>query len=250
MSTPGWQYRVRLLLSVCLVAGAVAMGMTRVTAAQGSPSAAAIKNPVAASAESVADGKRLYLRHCASCHGSNAEGGPGNDLIPAAPDLTDSEWKHGSTDGEIFSAIKNGVPPELNMIPFGDQLKDAEIWNVVNYLRSIAKNAARPAAGAPPQSAAAAPTMRRGSIAVDPALQQLVDRAVADLAQRLNVDRSSIAVVEARAMVWPDAAMGCPRPGLMYPQVQQEGALIRLTTGGREYAYHSGGSRPPFLCEP
>jgi mono/diheme cytochrome c family protein len=95
---------------------------------------------VAATAESVADGKRLYLRHCASCHGANAEGGAGNDLIPAAPDLTDAEWKHGSTDGEIFSAIKNGVPPELNMIPFADQLKDAEIWNVVNYLRSIAKN--------------------------------------------------------------------------------------------------------------
>ena len=71
--------------------------------------------------------------------GSNAEGGPGNDLIPAAPDLTDKEWKHGSTDGEIFSAIKNGVPPELNMIPFADQLKDTEMWNVVNYIRSLAK---------------------------------------------------------------------------------------------------------------
>jgi hypothetical protein len=49
------------------------------------------------------------------------------------------EWKHGSTDGEIFSVIKNGVPPELNMIPFGDQIKDTEIWNVVNYIRSLAK---------------------------------------------------------------------------------------------------------------
>ena len=74
---------------------------------------------------------------------SNAEGGPGNDLIPAAPDLTDKEWKHGSTDGEIFSAIKNGVPPELNMVPFGDQIKDTEIWNVVNYIRSLAKKIAR-----------------------------------------------------------------------------------------------------------
>jgi mono/diheme cytochrome c family protein len=107
--------------------------------AQGNPAAAAIKNPVAATTESIADGKRLYQRHCASCHGANAEGGAGNDLIPAAPDLTDKEWKRGGSDGEIFSAIKNGVPPDLNMIPFGDQLKDPEIWNVVNYLRSIAK---------------------------------------------------------------------------------------------------------------
>jgi len=126
-------------LQASLVSCAVAGTIVGLTAAQGTP-AAAVKNPVAATAESIADGRRLYLRHCASCHGANAEGGAGNDLIPAAPDLTDSEWKHGSTDGDIFSAIKNGVPPELNMIPFGDQLKDAEIWNVVNYLRSIAKN--------------------------------------------------------------------------------------------------------------
>jgi len=135
MSIFGRKHRVRLLLSTCLVV----WGMIGLTAAQGTP-AAAVKNPVASTPESIADGKRLYARHCASCHGSNAEGGAGNDLIPAAPDLTDSEWKHGSTDGEIFSAIKNGVPPELNMVPFGDQLKDAEIWNVVNYLRSIAKS--------------------------------------------------------------------------------------------------------------
>jgi cbb3-type cytochrome c oxidase subunit III len=107
--------------------------------AQGNPDAAAIKNPVPANAESIDAGKRLYQRHCASCHGANAEGGSGNDLIPAAPDLTDKEWKHGGNDGEIFSAIKNGIPPDLNMIPFGDQLKDQEIWSVVNYIRSLSK---------------------------------------------------------------------------------------------------------------
>jgi mono/diheme cytochrome c family protein len=100
---------------------------------------AQLKNPVEPTPESLAEGKRLYGRFCASCHGSNAEGGPGNDLIPAAPDLTDKEWKHGSSDGEIFSVVKNGVPPELNMVPFGDQMKDAEIWNVVNYIRSLAR---------------------------------------------------------------------------------------------------------------
>ena len=126
---------VRIGLAVYVIASAMAV-MAR---AQGNPEAARLKNPVAATIESLGDGKRVYQRHCASCHGSNAEGGPGNDLIPAAPDLTDKEWKHGSTDGEIFSAIKNGVPPELNMIPFGDQISDTEIWSVVNYLRSIAR---------------------------------------------------------------------------------------------------------------
>jgi mono/diheme cytochrome c family protein len=114
-------------------------GIASLTIAQGNPEAARVKNPTAATTESLGEGKRLYQRYCASCHGSNAEGGPGNDLIPAAPDLTDKEWKHGSTDGEIFAVIKNGVPPDLNMIPFGDQMNDTDIWNVVNYLRSVAK---------------------------------------------------------------------------------------------------------------
>jgi mono/diheme cytochrome c family protein len=35
--------------------------------------------------------------------------------------------------------IKNGVPPDLNMEPWGDRIKDNDIWNVVNYIRSIAK---------------------------------------------------------------------------------------------------------------
>ena len=107
--------------------------------AQGNPEAAKIANPVAATAESIAAGQPVYRRYCASCHGVNAEGGSGSDISPPAPDLTDSEWKNGSTDGEIFSVIKNGVPPELNMEPWGDRIKDTDIWNVVNYLRSLAK---------------------------------------------------------------------------------------------------------------
>ena len=107
--------------------------------AQGNPGAAKARNPVAPTAESVTAGKQIFQKSCATCHGINAEGGPGNDLIPAAPDLTDDVWDHGSTDGEIFDNIKNGVAPEFNMTPWKDSLKDADIWNVVNYLRSIAK---------------------------------------------------------------------------------------------------------------
>ena len=108
-------------------------------AAQGNPEAAKVKNPVAATPESVAAGKQIYTQKCAPCHGTNGEGGPGNDLIPAAPSLVDEKWDHGSTDGEIFDVIKNGVLPELNMVPWSDTLKDPDIWNVVNYVRSIAK---------------------------------------------------------------------------------------------------------------
>jgi mono/diheme cytochrome c family protein len=131
---------VRALFVLLLAAALFGRCATTITlAAQGNPAAAEVKNPVPATPESVAAGKQLYQRFCASCHGTNGEGGSGNDLIPAAPDLTDQEWKHGSSDGEIFSVIKNGVPPDLNMIPFGDQIKDPDIWNLVNYIRSIGK---------------------------------------------------------------------------------------------------------------
>ncbi len=111
----------------------------RFVMAQGNADAAKLKNPVASTPESVAAGQQLYLRNCASCHGRNGQGGPGNDLIPAAPSLLGDGWSHGSADGEIFTNIKNGVAPEFNMVPFKDKLKDDEIWSVVNYIRSIKK---------------------------------------------------------------------------------------------------------------
>jgi len=105
-----------LLIAALVVLGA-ALGNS-ILAAQGNPEAAKITNPVAATPESIASGKQVYTRYCAVCHGVNAEGGSGSDISPPAPDLTDKEWKRGSTDGEIFSVIKNGVPPELSMEPW------------------------------------------------------------------------------------------------------------------------------------
>jgi len=81
------------------------------------------------------------------------------------------------------------------------------------------------------------------------ALQPLIDVAIADLAQRLAIDQSAISVAEAMTVVWPDGSLGCPRPGMQYTQVLHDGFLIRLQAQGRTFAYHGGGSRPPFLCE-
>ena len=83
----------------------------------------------------------------------------------------------------------------------------------------------------------------------DPALQGLVMRAKEDLARRLSIEVDQIDLIEARAVVWPDGGLGCPQPGMAYIQVQQDGSLIRLRVGKRIYNYHSGGNRPPFLCE-
>ena len=123
------------LFRTLVAALALTCAVRIVTAAQGNPEAAKVKNPVASTPESIAAGKVVFGK-CASCHGSTGEGGPGNDLIPAAPSLVDAQWDHGSTDGEIFAVIKNGVGPKFEMKPM-KTLTDDQIWDIVNYLHSI-----------------------------------------------------------------------------------------------------------------
>jgi mono/diheme cytochrome c family protein len=129
---------MRKSLSRIVVTGVLAVVTSVVIIAQENPEAAKVKNPVAATPESIATGKQVYTRYCATCHGINGQGGSGSDISPPAPNLTDDEWKRGSTDGEIFAVIKNGVP-DLTMEPWGNRIKDEDIWNVVNYVRSLAK---------------------------------------------------------------------------------------------------------------
>lgn len=86
------------------------------------------------------------------------------------------------------------------------------------------------------------------SIPADSGLQNLIDKAIADLANRLAIPAAQITLLEATPMVWSDASLGCPQPGMAYAQVPVDGLLIRLQAGNQTYEYHSGGIRDPFLC--
>ncbi len=77
----------------------------------------------------------------------------------------------------------------------------------------------------------------------------LVSQAKEDLAERLGVTLDQIELLSFEEVVWPDASLGCPQPGMRYIQVPQDGALIRLSAEGQVYDYHSGGNRGVFLCE-
>ena len=76
-----------------------------------------------------------------------------------------------------------------------------------------------------------------------------VRMAVTDLAGRLDVEAGEIEVVGVELVTWPDGSLGCPQPGMAYTQVPQDGLLIRLQVDDETYAYHSGETRDPFLCE-
>jgi cbb3-type cytochrome c oxidase subunit III len=101
----------------------------------GNPEAAKIKNPVTASPESASAGKRVYTRMCSRCHGAEGKG-DGPAATAPVPDLTDAHWDYGSSDGEIFSVIHDGVSADMD--GYAARLSDTEIWNVVNYVRSVA----------------------------------------------------------------------------------------------------------------
>ena len=107
---------------------------------------AALNNPVPAVPASLSAGKSAYDTNCASCHGNMAQGAEKAGVVISIiqeqggkqpPDLTDDKWDHGSSDGEIYSVIKKGVPPTM-MAGWDGRLPDTEIWNIVNYLRAVA----------------------------------------------------------------------------------------------------------------
>jgi mono/diheme cytochrome c family protein len=128
------------------------------------PNAATLKNTVAATRESIAAGKKAYDTNCASCHGDKAQGSEKAGVVISIiqeqggkqpPDLTDGTWDHGSTDGEIFTVIKKGVPPTM-MAGWDGRISDTEIWTIINYVRAIPANgnvtvASTPAAPATPR---------------------------------------------------------------------------------------------------
>ena len=100
--------------------------------------AAKVQNPVPSSAKSIADGATAYNRNCASCHGKTGLGdGPGGkQLNPKPANLADAEWVHGTSDGEIYAVIRSGIP-KSSMKGFASKMTEHEIWDVINYLRSI-----------------------------------------------------------------------------------------------------------------
>ena len=105
--------------------------------------AAALKNQVKVTPVSIAAGKKIYDAQCASCHGETGKGdgkmAANITTGPKPPDLSDASWKHGPSDGEIFTLIRDGSKG-TGMRAFASRMKTDDIWNVVNYLRTLGPN--------------------------------------------------------------------------------------------------------------
>ena len=102
------------------------------------PEAAKLKNPVTADATSIAAGRALFEKQCAGCHGDagKGDGAMGAELTPAPSNLADADWKHGASDGEIYTVIRDGVKT-TGMKPYRAKMTTHQLWDVVNYVRSL-----------------------------------------------------------------------------------------------------------------
>jgi len=101
-----------------------------------------LKSPVPFSKASITRGKILYTRACTECHG--ADGKSQVDVIANATDLTNPKaWRSGTSPGEIFRSIRDGAGEA--MPPFAEKIsKEDDLWHLVNYLRSLWPDSARP----------------------------------------------------------------------------------------------------------
>ena len=95
------------------------------------------KNPVAVSESSVAAGQKIYLKRCVGCHGKTGDGDGADaaDLGIHPAKLSDPLIRKES-DGELFWKITVGKKP---MPGYGTRLSSADRWNVINYLRTLAR---------------------------------------------------------------------------------------------------------------
>ena len=131
---------IRVSSSLMFGLGLALVAVTTLSAQNpgGSPEGKAMKNPVASSAESIASGQAAYAKNCRFCHGPEAKGDgtmAPKDSHPS--DLTDAKWDRGATDGEIFLVIRDGAGPDMKMKGYKGRIADNEIWNIVNYVRSL-----------------------------------------------------------------------------------------------------------------
>ncbi|MFP3913358.1 MAG: hypothetical protein ACLFWM_00655 [Actinomycetota bacterium] len=84
---------------------------------------------------------------------------------------------------------------------------------------------------------------------LDDRSREIVEAALADLAERLDVGTTDIEVVSFEFVTWNDGSLGCPQPGEMYTQALVEGSRTVLEHDGVTYDYHAGADDQPFLCE-
>ena len=88
------------------------------------------------------EGAILYGQFCALCHGTGGKGdGPGAAAInPKPADHTDSAYMGSLSDQHLYTVIQKGgaaVGKSAMMTPWGGVLTDAQVRDLVSFLRRL-----------------------------------------------------------------------------------------------------------------
>ncbi|HYL46503.1 MAG TPA: c-type cytochrome [Candidatus Limnocylindrales bacterium] len=97
-----------------------------------------MKNPIAPTEPILVEGAKLYMNHCAGCHGipSNADSQFGRSFYPPVPQFfTDAP---DMPDNQNFYITKHGIR-WTGMPAWGKTLSDTQIWTVTAFLANIEK---------------------------------------------------------------------------------------------------------------
>jgi mono/diheme cytochrome c family protein len=101
-----------------------------------------VKNPLPPTKENVDAGEQTYMDNCLLCHGEKGKGdGPGAAALKVKPaNFTDKKMMSEETDGSLFWKMTQGRGP---MPSWKDVLSDTERWQLVDYIRTLSKDAGK-----------------------------------------------------------------------------------------------------------
>ncbi len=85
-------------------------------------------NPLVNDPDAVAAGKKLFVQHCAECHGQEGRGAPKAPSLRSGPIRT-------ATPGMLFWILSNGVV--RSGMPVWSKLPEPQRWQVVSYIKSL-----------------------------------------------------------------------------------------------------------------
>ena len=89
-------------------------------------------NPYAQQSQAIAAGRKLFVDHCAQCHGADALGNG------KRPSLRAAEVQNAS-DGEMFWILRNGYV--RRGMPSWSSLPEQSRWQIIAYVKSLGVSA-------------------------------------------------------------------------------------------------------------